>query len=151
MSVDILGTSCDQCRSMVRYSFRSTETRRLVRTDSPGRPPRLSHSSWTIANNLLHISHLKGYIFRWTLFAWECRSSDMVHFLSHCEQGKRGPSSNLWCCFCGGPGSFSAHMSLDRHLFLRSRSHQWMASCFHFHLGRNTHYTPISHCRHLHL
>ena len=26
----------------------STETRRLVRTDSPGRPPRLSHSSWTM-------------------------------------------------------------------------------------------------------
>ena len=45
MSVDILGTSCDQCRSMVQCSFTSTESRRLVRTDSPGRPPRLSHSS----------------------------------------------------------------------------------------------------------
>ena len=48
MSDDILGTSCDQCRSMVQYSFTSTETRRLVRTDSPGRPPRFSHSSWTM-------------------------------------------------------------------------------------------------------
>ena len=48
MSVDILGTSCDQCRSMVQYSFMSMETRRLVRTDSPGQPPRLSHSSWTM-------------------------------------------------------------------------------------------------------
>ena len=48
MSVDILGTSCDQCRSMVQYSYTSTETRRLVRTDSPGWPPRLSHSSWTM-------------------------------------------------------------------------------------------------------
>ena len=48
MSVDILGTSWDQCRSMVHYSFTSTETRMLVRTDSPGRPPRLSHSSWTM-------------------------------------------------------------------------------------------------------
>ena len=48
MSVDILGTSWDQCRSMVQYSFTSMETRRLVRTDSPGRPPRLSHSSWTM-------------------------------------------------------------------------------------------------------
>ena len=48
MSVDILGTSWDQCRSMVQlYCFTSTETRRLARTDSPGRPPRLSHSSWT--------------------------------------------------------------------------------------------------------
>ena len=48
MSADILGTSWDQCRSMVQYSFTSTETKRLVRTDSPGRPPRLSHSSWTM-------------------------------------------------------------------------------------------------------
>ena len=32
MSVDILGTSCDECRSTVQYSFTSTETRRLVRT-----------------------------------------------------------------------------------------------------------------------
>ena len=47
MSTDILGTSWDQCRNMVQYSFTSTEARRLVRTDSPGRPPRLSHSSWT--------------------------------------------------------------------------------------------------------
>ena len=36
MSVDILGTSCDQCRSMVQYSFTSTETRRLRRTDISG-------------------------------------------------------------------------------------------------------------------
>ena len=48
MSVDILGTSCDQCRSTVPYIFTSTETRRLVRTDSPGQPPRLSHSSRTM-------------------------------------------------------------------------------------------------------
>ena len=57
MSVDILGTSCDQCRSMVQYSFTSTETRRLVRTDSPGQPPRLSHSSLTINN--------AGEVFEW--------------------------------------------------------------------------------------
>ena len=48
MSVDIFGTIWDQCRSMVQYCFTSTETRKLVRTDSPGRPPRLSHSSWTM-------------------------------------------------------------------------------------------------------
>ena len=48
MSVDILGTSWDQCRSIIQYSFTSTETRRLVRTDSPGQPSRLSHSSWTM-------------------------------------------------------------------------------------------------------
>ena len=57
MSVDVLGTSWDQCRSMVQYSFTSTETRRLVRTDSPGRPPRLSHSSWTMK---LTVSDAKG-------------------------------------------------------------------------------------------
>ena len=56
MSVDILGTSWDQCRSMVQYSFTSTETRRLVRTDSPGRPPRLSHSSWTMFQDLVNKS-----------------------------------------------------------------------------------------------
>ena len=44
MSVNILGTSCDQGRSTVQWSFTSTETRRFVRTDSPGRPPWLSHS-----------------------------------------------------------------------------------------------------------
>ena len=48
-SVDILGTSWDQCRGMVQYCFMSTEARRLVRTNSPGRPPRLSHSSWTMS------------------------------------------------------------------------------------------------------
>ena len=48
MSVDILGTSWNQCVSMVQYCFTSMETIRLVRTDNPGRPPRLSHSSWTM-------------------------------------------------------------------------------------------------------
>ena len=48
MSLDILGTNCDQCPSMVQCCFTSTETVRLIRTESPGRPPRLSHSSWTL-------------------------------------------------------------------------------------------------------
>ena len=59
MSVDILGTSWDQRVSMVHYSFTSTETMRLVRTDSPGRPPRLSHSSWTIKSFVGHFPHLQ--------------------------------------------------------------------------------------------
>ena len=50
MSVDILGTNCDQCLSMVQCCFTSTETVRLIRTESPGRPPRLSQSSWTLAH-----------------------------------------------------------------------------------------------------
>ena len=49
MSADILGTNCDQCLSMVQCCFTSTETVRLIRTESPGRPPRLSHSSWTLS------------------------------------------------------------------------------------------------------
>ena len=50
MSVDILGTNCDQCRSRTVQCccFTSTETVMLVRTEIPGRPPRLSHSSWTL-------------------------------------------------------------------------------------------------------
>ena len=43
--VDVLGTNCDQCVSMVHCCFASTETTRLIRTGSPGRPPRLSHST----------------------------------------------------------------------------------------------------------
>ena len=43
--VDILGTNCDQCVSMVQCCFTSTETVKLIRTGSPGRPPRLSHRS----------------------------------------------------------------------------------------------------------
>ena len=48
MSVDILGTKRDQCLSMVQCCFTSTETIRLIRTGSPGRPPRLPHSSRTL-------------------------------------------------------------------------------------------------------
>ena len=48
MSADILGRNCDQCRSMVQCCFTSTENVRLIRPESPGWPPRLSHSSWTL-------------------------------------------------------------------------------------------------------
>ena len=48
MSADKFGTSWDQRVSMVQHCFTSTETVRLIRTESPGRPPRLSHSSWTL-------------------------------------------------------------------------------------------------------
>ena len=75
MSVDILGTSCDQCRSMVQYSFTSTETRRLARTDSPGRPPRLSHSSWTMLyveqGSALYSSYSFVYCFLSSGAVWE--------------------------------------------------------------------------------
>ena len=81
MSVDILGISWDQCRSMVQYSFTSTKTRRLVRTDSPGRPPRLSHSSWTIKNRLTVFDlHSSGAVWesRWT--SWAVRPNEPSGF-----------------------------------------------------------------------
>ena len=54
MSSDTLGTNCDHCRSMVQCcSFTSTETVRLIRTESPGRPLWLSHSSWTMSSVLM--------------------------------------------------------------------------------------------------
>ena len=43
-------------RNMVQYCFTSTETRRLVRTDSLGRPPRLSHCSWTMSTRAIYKS-----------------------------------------------------------------------------------------------
>ena len=46
--VDMFGASWDQCVSMVQYCFTSTETIRLVETESPRRPPRLSYSSWIL-------------------------------------------------------------------------------------------------------
>ena len=51
MSVDILGTNRDQCVCLVQCCFTSTETVRLIRTGSPGRPPRLSHSSRTLGSD----------------------------------------------------------------------------------------------------
>ena len=51
MSSDVGWRIRDKLRpmpSMVQYSFMSMEARRLVRTDSPGQPPRLSHSSRTM-------------------------------------------------------------------------------------------------------
>ena len=51
--MDILGTNCDQCRSMVQCCFTSTETVRLIRTERPGRPPRLSQ----LPNSVVPRSH----------------------------------------------------------------------------------------------
>ena len=72
MSVDILGTNCDQCWSTVQYCFTSTETIRLVRMESPGWPPQLAHSSWpqkfeNIDNWFLVPSQKfpQGYLFLW--------------------------------------------------------------------------------------
>ena len=34
--VDTLGKNCDECLCMVQFCFTSTETIRLIRTESPG-------------------------------------------------------------------------------------------------------------------
>ena len=64
-SADVLGTNCDQCQSMVQCCFTSTETVRLIRTESPGRPHQRSHGSWTLvsksAESLLSLTHRVYY------------------------------------------------------------------------------------------
>ena len=54
--------SWDQRVSTVQYCFTSTETIRLVRTDSPGQPPRLSHNSWTMNNvGIILYPHISSF------------------------------------------------------------------------------------------
>ena len=64
MSVDILRAYCDQCWSTVQCCFTSTETIKLIRTESPERLPRLSHSSWTPRPSphppVAHIPYISG-------------------------------------------------------------------------------------------
>ena len=120
MSWDILGTSCDQCRSTVQQIFTSTETRRLVRTDSPGCPPRLSHSSWTMTNVLVGQSPFI-HTGQQPIFSFKCWIKDLCQFCQttwHLNGVCNGPSgffgflgSDLWrtcintawhsCVLCG--------------------------------------------------
>ena len=94
MSVDVLGTSCDQCRSMVQYSFTSTETRRLVRTDSPGRPPRLSHSSSAAASHWKYPSLSPVLSCPWSPSCTGLHSFFAVH--SACPVTETRPGAE-WC------------------------------------------------------
>ena len=70
---------------MVQYSITSTETRRLVRTESPGRPPRLSHTARELcATNVVISSFI------------ECMPVESLF---------PPPFPNLVCeCVCGGGG-----------------------------------------------
>ena len=52
MSVDILGTNCDQCQSMVQCRFMSTKTVRLIRTESLGRKAQDGHHDFHTAPEL---------------------------------------------------------------------------------------------------
>ena len=79
MSIDILGTSWDQCWSMVQHSFTSMETRRLIKMDSPGQPPQLSHSSWTMNDSeRFHVPEI-GSIWNQNRKLWFCH-----HYIQEC-------------------------------------------------------------------
>ena len=60
MSVDILGTNCGQCLSMGQCCFTSTETVRLLRTESPGRPPHIVPELSSLHNYALSMFHKTG-------------------------------------------------------------------------------------------
>ena len=83
MSADILGTNCDKRRSMVQCCFTSTETVRLIKTESPGRSPRLSHSSLNSAEDV----PLVGFMYR-------------VLILQACQVRVTLGDSDLCCCTC---------------------------------------------------
>ena len=103
MSVDISGTNCDQCRSMIQCCFTSTETVRLIRTGSPGRPPRLSHRSSTLGLQ----SHLKDFhrvctgfdsgeiLGRVPSLTRKCYPSILVTTLRHAERALDSHHSSL--------------------------------------------------------
>ena len=83
------------------------EARRLVRTDSPGRPPQLSHSSWT-----MHYNHNPNLTFQYPssklCLTWLChwRDTPYRHTSVHqCCQGlikglavnKNVETTQRWC------------------------------------------------------
>ena len=103
MLKDILRTSCDQCRRMVQYSFTSTETRRLIRTDSPGRPPRLSHSSWTMTSWFLHTHAFMSSVHDCRSRVRLCTWFGGVDFWSWVS----AKSDEQWNCFKGSVGKMS--------------------------------------------
>ena len=122
------------------------------------------------ANNLLHVSHLKGFIFRWTLFIWQGRSSDMagtVLITPWTTEGNEVQIQSLWCflwrtrfsfCTYNSPHSGQTACSSAGFFFLfffffffcgAEVINGWPV--VHFHLGRDIHYIPLRHCGHLHL
>ena len=88
--VDILGTNCDQCMCMVQCCFTSTETIRLIRTGSPGRPPRLSHSSWTLTDIVIWMMVFSDTVLSYlnSGIQWHCVVTDRQ---PNIEQNNRYP------------------------------------------------------------
>ena len=102
MSVDKLGTNCDQCWSTVHCCFTSTETVRLIRTESPGRTPRLSHSSWTLRQIIIRCflykpTHVAYASTNRTQIVWIETELFLFFFLCFLHGGKR--ASCLRACF----------------------------------------------------
>ena len=60
VELHVLGCRWTYYGQIVTNAEASAETVRLIRTESPGRPPRLSHSSWTLNQELPAFFHFKG-------------------------------------------------------------------------------------------
>ena len=151
MSADILGTSWDQCRSMVQYCFTSTKTSRLVRTDSPGRPPRPACEAKFRAKNssisrlwLVEIGDRMGPVDGCMVL-----QSASVFACVPSEEAKKDPQANdvqytslfnaphqtdflqalrVWCCRnCGVSGGLAGwgHQSNQDHPCRRQKWHQY--------------------------
>ena len=112
MSADILGTSWDQCRSSVQYIFMSTETRRLIRTDSPGQPLRLSHSSWTMARRGI-------WYFAFLLKLNDRRSAGFLAFIRPVVQWSFAPNLSPW------NARFSLLLVLGKYSYATGQQPSW--------------------------
>jgi len=117
MLVDILETSLDQCVSMVQFNFMSMETRRLIRADSPGRPPQLSHSSWTMQpprfpshKNLKCWMNASCY----SLLCLFCNVADFSSSWGNCLEQRRLSEVSMYVCFAWGLPTplLHAHLAL---------------------------------------
>ena len=129
----------------------STETRRLVRTDSPGRPPWLSHSSWTVTQTQIHtdihrwadtntqVFYVKFIYFQ--IFASKMSSNREFVFL---KQGKKCLSGSMQCA-----GKVDESLALREHtLRLHPKMMRWGAGnswhqCFQQQTYRQKTYSAV--------
>ena len=116
MSVDILGTNCDHCWSTVQCCFMSTETVRLIRMESLGWPPWLSHSSWTLTKNKTKKRKKEEMMMNWCLMSsdviWHIRDKlwPMPKHSSKKKKKKRLPPSGIYIHYISGTlGDTSVH------------------------------------------
>ena len=99
-----LGQAETNAEAWFNIALPSTETRRLVRTDSPGRPPRLSHSSWTM---LLLKSSYQSWVPAILRHEWRELASDWLNCTGKpitcydTEVGLFDDVKGNWCCDCG--------------------------------------------------